>query len=835
MRAFDEFLMYKRRIPVRGAILLNSSMDHLLLVKGWKKNANWSFPRGKINKDEDDLVCAIREVYEETGFDLQAAGCVPENRQVKSIHLPLRDQDMMLYVFRDIPMDTHFEPRTRKEISKIQWWRISDLPGFRKKGLQNMDNGPNKFSNFYMVAPFLKELRRWTVDQKKQDQKRLSSNQYLSAAMSHDELMTEEDIGAESTHEQTNAPASIDTFDGANAALRGLLKLQPPTQGLQPDAIKSPVVRENSGPQLLALLQGKVAKSSHEPGPSSQYPHTPVDHAYSQAPMPRTPQHQHPRPPLFSSMPQPPPFPIQHSSPFHYQEPHRPINYHPDSIAAFQQSQAHNQDYPSRPPHLYQSQNLIHPQPLPPNVQRAVFTGGPVHSPVPQPDQQFSQPPLQQHYQPHMNANISMQHSNAHLSNIHAPTAPESQKPPPAHKTPLTSHKLALLDAFKTHEPAQANPRPVDLPLRIFEHDTKPTHPLTPQELPADMSRRPAPVAVDLLSLFKAKDSPGPSPSALPPPKPISDAQRSNLLSLFKSPTTRTSLPVKMSATALPTSVTPSAVELSAAEPLQALGDQQSVDRKGKSPAVPVSNGKDTQAFRPVAILARPPQSTFSAATPRLAPQPQQIQQAQPGAEITTGDRNGENHKARSRKNPERRSKPKTAPEKPFQPQILKRPQPGATPLASPLSFASKPVAVSPSAIKEAVPEISQVFTKSTLAPALDNTKMNGETSKSPLSLLDALSAKPSLNRLAAKPTEHKMNLLSLFGKSSSPGMPVSKTTGGSVSPLQPLDPAASLSTRSRVGSLATSGEVRRSSQAPMSPADKNFLLSYLGSVGPKR
>jgi len=64
MRAFDEFMNYKTRVPVRGAIMLNAAMDSAVLVKGWKKNSGWSFPRGKINKDEEDLACAIREVDE---------------------------------------------------------------------------------------------------------------------------------------------------------------------------------------------------------------------------------------------------------------------------------------------------------------------------------------------------------------------------------------------------------------------------------------------------------------------------------------------------------------------------------------------------------------------------------------------------------------------------------------------------------------------------------------------------------------------------------------------------------------------------------------------------
>ena len=119
--AFERFLEYKTRVPVRGAIMLNDAMDAVVLVKGWKKNANWSFPRGKINKEEPDLTCAVREVYEETGYDLEAAGLVGDGENVKSIEVAMREQSLKLFVFRGVPMDTHFEPRTRKEISKIQW------------------------------------------------------------------------------------------------------------------------------------------------------------------------------------------------------------------------------------------------------------------------------------------------------------------------------------------------------------------------------------------------------------------------------------------------------------------------------------------------------------------------------------------------------------------------------------------------------------------------------------------------------------------------------------------------------------------------------------------
>lgn len=109
-QAYEMFLQYKTRVPVRGAIMLNQDMTHAVLVKGWKKGAKWSFPRGKINKEEADLDCAVREVYEETGFDLKEADLVLPDEQMKKITVNMREQSMMLYVFRGVPMDAHFEP-----------------------------------------------------------------------------------------------------------------------------------------------------------------------------------------------------------------------------------------------------------------------------------------------------------------------------------------------------------------------------------------------------------------------------------------------------------------------------------------------------------------------------------------------------------------------------------------------------------------------------------------------------------------------------------------------------------------------------------------------------
>ena len=44
-----------------GTIILDPSMDKCLLIRGWRLIDGWGFPTGKINKDEADDACAVRE------------------------------------------------------------------------------------------------------------------------------------------------------------------------------------------------------------------------------------------------------------------------------------------------------------------------------------------------------------------------------------------------------------------------------------------------------------------------------------------------------------------------------------------------------------------------------------------------------------------------------------------------------------------------------------------------------------------------------------------------------------------------------------------------------
>lgn len=58
---YYKFNAYKQTIPTMGAIILEHGMEKCLLVKGYRAADGWGFPTGKINKDEADDSCAVRE------------------------------------------------------------------------------------------------------------------------------------------------------------------------------------------------------------------------------------------------------------------------------------------------------------------------------------------------------------------------------------------------------------------------------------------------------------------------------------------------------------------------------------------------------------------------------------------------------------------------------------------------------------------------------------------------------------------------------------------------------------------------------------------------------
>ena len=67
---WTQFKAYKRTISTYGTILLDSSCSKILLCSTYD-GRSWTFPSGKGNQDEECIKAAMRETYEETGFDIE--------------------------------------------------------------------------------------------------------------------------------------------------------------------------------------------------------------------------------------------------------------------------------------------------------------------------------------------------------------------------------------------------------------------------------------------------------------------------------------------------------------------------------------------------------------------------------------------------------------------------------------------------------------------------------------------------------------------------------------------------------------------------------------------
>lgn len=145
---FDEndcknFAKYKKQIPVFGSIILNQKFDKILLVKGYFHN-QFFFPKGKKNKDESPKDCAIREIFEEIGYDI-------ENKILeKGVKI---SKNFVLYVVLNVNEHIEFKTRTRNEIKEIKWISVNDILRGKRDDLKQV-NGI--FSKCYNV---IKEIQ----------------------------------------------------------------------------------------------------------------------------------------------------------------------------------------------------------------------------------------------------------------------------------------------------------------------------------------------------------------------------------------------------------------------------------------------------------------------------------------------------------------------------------------------------------------------------------------------------------------------------------------------------------------------------------------------------
>ncbi|KAI9759013.1 MAG: ccr4 associated factor [Chaenotheca gracillima] len=803
LTAFSEFLAYKTRVPVRGAILLNDAMDEVVLVKGWKKGASWSFPRGKINKDEKDLDCAVREVDEETGFDAKEAGLTKDESEMKYIEVTMRDQNIRLYVFRGVSKDTYFEPKTRKEISKISWHSLSDLPTFKRTKQQQQgqsaDDLVTNANKYYMVAPFLVPLKKWIAKQKRSDTSKSDHSHYLAPPMQSEDALTEEEPNAGEVYDHimprpgpAQAPPQSDVGAGREAStlLKQLLKVQSSVQAEQNAAATAAQLQEANREKsnaLLALLRKSNADAPQRFSPAQHLPQTPLDHPTSLPTQPGPPRHQHLPPARASEMPPPPSFPI---APSHSTQ--------PDKDQAFQPPASFSN--PARAPRTASQARYLpnHPGSQTSQQQREPFGGAIPHGPAlhqfPQQSQDTFRPPS----------------TGESWNSQHVPQFPGTHAPnvPPATSLPapkLTSHALNLLNAFRNTTPVHNTPQP---PVERADPEARNVgrgganevphplgSPLGPPQNPQMMRHTPP---KDAFSTLEASPRNGtssrrssqfvrspPSQSALGS-MPSQAAQRSqhqnDLLHLFRKGSDQGMLQVPSGGALEGTESSP--VELSAQHSPEAAGRQvqprailqrpAAVGPKSKATPKPDVKGRATPdhsykngVVEPNGKAPAPPAVPVSILPRPISSRKQETERAQTRSKQSS---------------PSRQATPKEEANA-FQPQILRRPAVPGSPK-----------------VPEAMPHHL------------------------------------SFDRRGSQTAEHRQALLSLFNRPSPKDSPTSEA---SQPPLDALPRGLTLNTRSRQASgsdhaVPASSSKRPSQQlgsgpqTPQTPMDKSFLLGFL-------
>ena len=151
----EEWKEYKLAVPTYGAIILNTFLDKVLLVQGFWAKASWGFPKGKVNEDEPPDQCAVREVLEETGFDISSY-----LEEEEWLEQNINEHTVRLYLIPGVPENTKFQTITRCEIKDIRWFDINSLPTSKtdQSCKTKLGLAPN---SFFMVVPFLRDLKQW--------------------------------------------------------------------------------------------------------------------------------------------------------------------------------------------------------------------------------------------------------------------------------------------------------------------------------------------------------------------------------------------------------------------------------------------------------------------------------------------------------------------------------------------------------------------------------------------------------------------------------------------------------------------------------------------------
>jgi 8-oxo-dGTP pyrophosphatase MutT (NUDIX family) len=151
-RVFNEYSKYntkpQEKLPPakRGGIIFLKKNEpfndtQFLVVRG-KESGIWSFPKGRMDGDEDEEVCAIREVYEETGILIDSL----KGKEKLKIG---RNTYFIIYV-DNIDDYKDFSIKDTYEVDTVEWKSFSELKNLScNKDIRSIITYPEKKFNYH--------------------------------------------------------------------------------------------------------------------------------------------------------------------------------------------------------------------------------------------------------------------------------------------------------------------------------------------------------------------------------------------------------------------------------------------------------------------------------------------------------------------------------------------------------------------------------------------------------------------------------------------------------------------------------------------------------------
>ncbi|KAK2714935.1 hypothetical protein QYM36_009814 [Artemia franciscana] len=139
---YNKWQRQRAAIKTYGCILINKTCDKVVLVQVVGGQSRWSFPKGKIEENETEIECAVREVNEETGYNCE--NYIDAKKWIE--HCGKRKKYCKLFVIYEVDENFQFHPKVKNEILDIQWHSISDIL-YKSNSIE-----------YCLVQPFMKEL-----------------------------------------------------------------------------------------------------------------------------------------------------------------------------------------------------------------------------------------------------------------------------------------------------------------------------------------------------------------------------------------------------------------------------------------------------------------------------------------------------------------------------------------------------------------------------------------------------------------------------------------------------------------------------------------------------